>query len=95
MMKTKSSEVIKVFILDMVAFNFFWEEGFWGGEFLLFKGSTSSLGDVNSLGFCSSSTSSPPHQSGDVDAVFTEVLLKFWTPSVFFCLLVLGVFYSL
>jgi hypothetical protein len=33
----------------MVAFDFFWEEGFRGETFLFFKGSTSSLGGVTLL----------------------------------------------
>jgi hypothetical protein len=89
-MKSKSSEVRTVYILVMADFNFFREEGFRGETFLFFKGSTSSLGSVTSPGFCSVSTSSSPPQSGDTEAVFPEVMLKFWTSSVF-----LGVFYYL
>jgi hypothetical protein len=73
-----------------VAFNFFREEGFREETFLFFKGSTSSLGGVTSLGFYSSSTLSPPPLSGDTEGVLPEVLLKFWTSSVF-----LGVLCSL
>jgi hypothetical protein len=90
-MKSKSLEVRTVCILVMVDFDFFQEEGFWGGgTFLFFKGSTSSLGGVTLLGFCSAPTSSSPAQSGDTEGVFHEVLLKFWTSLVF-----LGVFCSL
>jgi hypothetical protein len=90
MLKSKSSEVRKVYILVMVAFNFFREKGFEGETFLFFKGSTSSLGGVTSLGLYSASTSSPPPWSGDMEAVFPEVLLKLWTSSIF-----LSVFCSL
>jgi hypothetical protein len=95
MMKSKSSEVRTIYILVMVAFYFFQEEGFKGKTFLFFNGSTSYLYIVTSLGLCSASTSSPPPQLGDMEAVFPEVLLKFWTSLVFFFLLVLGVFCSL
>jgi hypothetical protein len=101
MMKSKSSTVSTVFILVMVAFNFFREEGFKGETFLFFRESTSSLGGVTSPGFYlvpfpfSSSTSSSPPQSGDIEEVFPEALLKSWTSSVFFVLLGLGVSCSL
>jgi hypothetical protein len=95
MMNLKSSEVRTVCILVIEDFDFFREEGFRGETFLFFKGSTSSLGDVTSPGLYSISTSSPPPQSGDMEEVFTEVLIKFWTSSVFFYLLVTSVFYSL
>jgi hypothetical protein len=91
-MKSKSSKVRAVCILVMVAFDFFRDEGFRGGTFLFFEGSSSSLGGVTSLGLYSASTSSPPPRSGDMEAIFPEVLLKLWTSSVFFCS---GVFYSL
>jgi hypothetical protein len=90
MMNSKSSKVRTVFIFFMVAFDFFWEEGFRGETFLFLKGSISSLGGVTFPGFYSASTSSSPLRSGDTEAVFLEVLLKFWTSSVF-----LGVFCSL
>jgi hypothetical protein len=95
MMKSKSSEVRIVCILVIVAFDLFQEEGFRGETFLFFKGSTLSMGGVTSPGLCSNCTLSPPPRSGDMEAVFPEVLLKFWTSLVFFCLLVPGVFYSL
>jgi hypothetical protein len=82
MMKSKSSIVITVFILVMVAFDFFCEEGLGGETFLLFKGSTLSLGSVtfpgfwsSSLPFISSTLSSPP-RSGDTEVVFSDALLK-------------------
>jgi hypothetical protein len=95
MMKSKSSEVRTVYILVMVAFDFFWKEGFRGEPFLFFEWSSSSLGGVTFLGLYLASTSSPPPRSGDVEVVFPEVFLKFWTSSVFFCLLVSSVFCSL
>jgi hypothetical protein len=94
-MKSKSLEVRTVYILVMEAFDFFWEEGFRGETFLFFKGSTSSLGDFTSPSISLASTSSPPPRSGDMEEVFNEVMLKFWTSSVFFRLLVLGVLCSL
>jgi hypothetical protein len=48
MMKSKSSVVSTVFILVMVALDFFQEEGFREEAFLFFKGSISSLDDVTS-----------------------------------------------
>jgi hypothetical protein len=77
------------------------EEGFVGETFLFFKGSASSLGGVtfpfffsSSFPFISSTSSSPP-RSGDTEVVFYDALLKSWTSSVFFLLLVLGVSCSL
>jgi hypothetical protein len=69
----------------MVAFDFFWEEGFGGGPFLFFRGSTSSPC------FCSNSFSSkyspsPPY-SGDMEAFFMDALSNPWTYAVFFVLL--------
>jgi hypothetical protein len=82
MMNLKSSVVITVFILVTVALDFFQEEGLWGETFLLFVGSTSSVGDVTSSFFCSVSllfislTSSSPPQLGDTKDFFSEELLK-------------------
>jgi hypothetical protein len=101
MMKSKSSIVRTVFILVTMALDFYWEEGFGGETFLLFRGSTLSLGGVTSPGFCSapfpfsSSTSSSPPRSGHTEEVFPEAILKSWTSSVFFVLLGLGVSSSL
>jgi hypothetical protein len=77
MMKSKSSEVRTVYILVMVAFNLFQEEGLGGETFLFFKGSTSYLGGVTSPSLCSASTLSSLPRSGDTKAVFLEVILKF------------------
>jgi hypothetical protein len=95
MMKSKSSVVSTVFILVMVALDFFQEEGFGGETFIFFRGSVSSLGSVTSPCFCSTpvpfiSSSSPP-RPGDIEAFFLEVLLRSWTSSVFFILLGPGV----
>jgi hypothetical protein len=82
MVKSKSSEVRKVYILVMVAFDLFWKEGFRGETFVFFKGSTSSLGGVTSLGFFSSSTSSSPPRSGDTEGVLLaldQVLGDTWS----------------
>jgi hypothetical protein len=68
-----------IYILVMVGFDFFQEEGFMGETFLFFKGLASSLGGVTSLGLCSASTLSSPPQLGDIEGVFSEVMLKFWT----------------
>jgi hypothetical protein len=93
MMKSKSSKVSTVFILVMVAFDFFWEKCFRGETFLFFRGSTSSLGSVTFPRFCSSplpfisSTSSSPPHSGDTEAIFPKALLNSWTSSVFFVLM--------
>jgi hypothetical protein len=80
MMKSKSSEVRVVSNLGLVAFDFFLEEGFGGETFLFFKGSSSSLGGVTFPFFCSNSapsiSSSSPPCSGEIEAVFVEVL---WT----------------
>jgi hypothetical protein len=74
----------------MVDFDFFQEEGFRRETFLFFKGSTSSLDGVTSPGFYSTYTLSSPPWTSDSEAVFPEVLLKFWTFSVF-----MGVFFYL
>jgi hypothetical protein len=52
MMKSNSSVVSMVFILVMVALNFFREEGFGREPFLFFRESVSSLGGVTSPCFC-------------------------------------------
>jgi hypothetical protein len=94
-MKSKSSEMRMVYILVMFSFIFFREEGFGRETFLLFKGSSSSLGNVTLPFFCSTSTPSIsppyPHLSVDMEAVFMDALSKSWTCLVFFILLGPGV----
>jgi hypothetical protein len=72
-----------------------------GETFLFFKGSASSLSNVTSpyfylvtFPFIYSTSSSPP-RSGDTEAIFPEALLKSWTSSIFFLILVPGVSCSL
>jgi hypothetical protein len=95
MMKSKSSGVRIVCNLVIFSFDFFQEEGFQGETFLFFEGSSFSLGSVTSPLFCSASmpsiASPPPPCSGEMEAVFTNVLYKSWTSSIFFILLGLGV----
>jgi hypothetical protein len=79
-MKSKSSGVRIVYNLVIVAFKFFWEEGFGGETFLFFDGSSSSLGGVTLPFFCSAfvpsiSSPSPPY-SGEMEVFFTDVLSK-------------------
>jgi hypothetical protein len=89
MNKFKSSEVRTVYILVMVAFDFFQEEGFKGEPFLFFRGSTSSPYFYStSLSF---KYSPSPPCSGDMEAVFTDVLSNSLTSSFFFILLGPGV----
>jgi hypothetical protein len=89
MRNLKSSKVRTVCILVMVAFDFFWEEGFRGKPLLFFRGSTSSP-CFCSTSFSSKSSPSPPF-FGDMKEVFTDVLSNSWTSSVFFVLLGSGV----
>jgi hypothetical protein len=95
MMKSKSLVVSTIFILVMVALDFFREEGFRGETFLFFRGSFSYLDGVTSPCFCSTpvlfiSSSSPP-QSCDIEVVFPKALLRSCTSSIFFVLLGSGV----
>jgi hypothetical protein len=80
-MKSKSSEVRVVYILVMVSFTFFREEGFGRETFLFFEGSSSSLVGVTSLFFYSTSvpftSSSSPSCLGEIEAVFAKVLLTY------------------
>jgi hypothetical protein len=92
MRKSKSSEVRKVCILVMVAFDFFHEEGFRGEPFLFFRGSTSSPCFCSNY-FSSNSWPSPPC-SGDMEVVFMDALSNSGTSSVLFVLLGLGVSYA-
>jgi hypothetical protein len=78
-----------IYILVMVAFDFFQEEGFGGEPFLFFMGSTSSS-CLCSTSFSFNSLPSPPC-SGDMEIVFTDVLSISWTSSVFLVMLGLGV----
>jgi hypothetical protein len=99
MIKLKSSTVSIVYILVKVSLDFFRVVRFMGETFLFFRGSASSVGSLggvtspcfywSSLLFVSSTSSSPPHP-GDIKAVPSDALLKFWNSSVFFLLLVLG-----
>jgi hypothetical protein len=77
-MKSKSSNVRVVSNLVLVAFIFFLEEGFGGETFLLFEGSSSSLGGVTSPFFFLNNVPSPTC-SGEMDVVFTDALSKSWT----------------
>jgi hypothetical protein len=96
MIKLKSFIVRIVCILVKVALDSIWEVGFMGETFLFFRGSASSVGSLggvtppcfywSSLLFVSSTSSSPPCP-GDIKAVPSDALLKFWNSSVFFLLL--------
>jgi hypothetical protein len=85
-MKLKSSKVRVISSLVLVAFNFFLEEGFGGETFLLFEGSSSSLGGVTFPLFYLTSIPSSP-LSTEMDAVYMDALSRSWTSSVFFILL--------
>jgi hypothetical protein len=95
MMKLKSYEVRVLSNLVLVAFTFFWDGGFSGETFLLFEGSSSSLGGVTSPFFCSTfaPSISPPYHpcSAKMEEVFMDALSKSWTSSILFIFLGLGV----
>jgi hypothetical protein len=93
MRNLKSSEVRTIYILVMVAFDFFREEGFRGKPFLFFRGSTSYPFFYSTYLSFNSSPSTPC--SGDMEAVFTDALSNSWTSSVFFVLLISGVSYAI
>jgi hypothetical protein len=70
-MKSKSSEVKVVSNLVLVAFILFLEEGFGGETFILFEGSSSSLGIVTFPLFYFTYVPSPPFSA--------DPLSKSWT----------------
>jgi hypothetical protein len=81
--------------LVLVAFIFFLEEGFRGETFLLFDGSSSSLGGVTSpfpysTSVPSISPPSPP-LSGDIEGVCAEMIWTSWDSSFFLVFLYPGV----
>jgi hypothetical protein len=103
--RSMSSTVSTVWNGDLVAFDFFHNEGFIKEPFLfldVFSSERGSLGGVTSSCLCLSSppssssfyTLSPPPSSSESDVVSFDVLLNSCTPSFFFFLLLLGASYS-